>query len=128
MSDPVAVSNLVRRVRRDGYRLYYEAGKAQLIAQVREGKHSISAIARVNDVNSNLLQKWIAACGSPKIVRTKPADQQSGADLLPIKLMASLTPPQSHVQDQIEVRCKRGTIMLAATAINLNLLLEALSA
>ena len=61
MSDPVARSNLVSRVRLDGYKLYYAAGKAEIVAQAREATHAVPAIARPDGVNSNLLHKWIKA-------------------------------------------------------------------
>ena len=129
MIDPVVVDNLVRRVRRDGYRLYNEAAKAELVAQVREGKHSAPLIARANGVNANLLQKWIAqADAAPRPARLKRVPLKTIPTLLPIKIVPPPVLLPSHTREQMEVRCKNGTILLAATANNMSLLVQALSA
>ena len=125
MSDPLPISNLVKRVKRDGIKVYHAAGKAQLVAQVHEGQYSIPVLARTNAVNANLLHKWVRlseAHANGTLVGS--SNFRAAAALLPIKIV-----PSSAVgPEQIEVRCKHGSIWLAATPVNMSLLVQALSA
>ena len=47
---PLTIENLIKSVRRDGFKRYHEQAKRQLIAQVREARYSIAAFA---------MGKWI---------------------------------------------------------------------
>ena len=127
--NPVAIENLIKSVRRDGFKRYHEQAKRQLITQVREARYSIAALARANGLNANLLHKWVLADEGVKPrskLLTKP---KARPVLLPVKI-AALTPlPNKSTMDRyIEVQCKRGTLRLPMEPLIVRAVIDALSA
>ena len=125
---PVAIENLNKSARRDGFKRYHDQAKAQLIAQVREARYSIAALARVNGLNANLLHKSVLADEGVRPrskLLTKP---KARSVLLPVKI-TTLTPlpDKSMIDRYIEVQCKRGTLRLPMEPWIVRAVIDALS-
>lgn len=65
-------------------RQYTPEFKAQLVAESQSPGASVARIALDNDLNANLLRRWIA--------ESKQADQQLSPAFVPINLPAAATP------------------------------------
>lgn len=109
----------VERVLSNGKRRYTAAFKAWIVQQCRQPGASVAAIALANQLNANLVRKWIAR---PTAAAPVPAQ------LLPVRIVpslpaapceASLIEVQIHgarIQLQGDVDAKRLRAVLAALA------------
>jgi transposase len=78
--------------------------KADLIRQCQQPGVSISAIALANQINDNLLRKWINKAAVLPLVQSEPLEPARPPQLVPIQVAASSAPaqPASPIRIQIQ--------------------------
>ena len=76
-------------------RQYTPEFKAQLVAESQSPGASVARIALDNDLNANLLRRWI--------IESKQADQQSSPAFVSINLPAVATPTVQKSSIRIEI-------------------------
>lgn len=96
-----AVAGLVIGQRRDGKRYYSEQAKRLLVAQCLRPGASVSAIALANNMNANVLRKWMA----------KPELLRHSADTDTVLLPVSIDAP-SPAATEVATTCASGTIQI----------------
>jgi len=86
-------------------RQYTPEFKAQLMAESQNTEISVARIALDNDLNANLLRRWIT--------ESKQSDQQSSPAFVPINLPAASTPTvQKSSSIRIEIPQPSGPIVV----------------
>jgi hypothetical protein len=112
---PQPVPNLVTRVRADGMKIFNPLAREQLIAQARNGHHSVQVLAQINGVAPFLIERWLS--GGKKKVVAKAGKKVAIPKLIPIRIQ---TPkPAALAPLACEVLLPRGSIKLQVDAMGL---------
>jgi transposase-like protein len=128
--EPVAIENLIKSVRRDGFKRYHDSAKAELITQARSGRYSIAKLARVNGVNANLLHRWIETVeATPRQVHKKLASNKTKPRvLLPVIVTESAPNKTNSPVPMCEIILPKGTLRVPLVYGELAKLIALLSA
>ena len=78
--------------------------RAELVRQCQQPGVSISAIALANQVNANLLRKWINKAATLPIVPFEPATPAIPPQLVPVQIAAPNIPAESASPIRIQIQ------------------------
>jgi transposase-like protein len=108
----------------DGRANYSAQGKARLVEMVRTSGVSLPVLARINEVNANMLAKWVHGWSSSRSAKRALTKSK----LMPVVIHESAVKFATAQRSvQCEVVLSRGTLRLSVDAQGLRQVIDALS-